>query len=191
MAKVKMATWRPENRSIAIIKKSSGPTFFSKPTTIPSKHWNHCWRARVQMTVVSCMLSANRTGCHGIGDVHNNKTMLAMIGHFRTFPMVLCFSIPKQKMLAMFTLPWKSNFQNGRFCYWIYVLYARNFAITTQSPGIAISLEVCSFSIIIDEQCFFKFVSKHFTEFSRQYCQSKIMMPGIRLFLIFLFTWCL
>jgi hypothetical protein len=49
------------------------------------------------------LLSAYRTGaaagsgCHGIGDVHNSKTTSAIIGHFRTLPMVLCFSIPKQK----------------------------------------------------------------------------------------------
>jgi hypothetical protein len=45
------------------------------------------------------------SGCHGIGDMHNNKTTSAIVGHLRTFPTVFCFSIPKQKMLAKFTLP--------------------------------------------------------------------------------------
>jgi hypothetical protein len=47
------------------------------------------------------------SGCHGIGELHNNKTTLAIIGHFRTFPTVsvFCFSIPKKKMFAKFTLP--------------------------------------------------------------------------------------
>jgi hypothetical protein len=67
-------------------------------------------RAREQMTVVSlCLLtglaSKGLSGCHGIGEMHNNKTTSAIIGHFRTFPTVFCFSIPKQKMLAKFTLP--------------------------------------------------------------------------------------
>jgi hypothetical protein len=67
---------------------------------------------REQMTVVSCCLltglaSTGLSGCHGIGDVHNNKTTSssAIIGHFRLFPTVFCFLIPKQKMLANFTLP--------------------------------------------------------------------------------------
>jgi hypothetical protein len=62
------------------------------------------------MTVLSCCLltglaSKGLSGCHGIGDVHNNKTTLAIIGHFRMFPTVFCCSIPKQQMLAKFTLP--------------------------------------------------------------------------------------
>jgi hypothetical protein len=62
------------------------------------------------MTVVSfCLLtrlvSTGLSGPHGIGEMHNNKTTSAIIGHFRTFPTVFCFSIPKQKMLAKFTLP--------------------------------------------------------------------------------------
>jgi hypothetical protein len=66
--------------------------------------------SREQMTAVSCCLltglaSTGLAGCHGIGDVHNNKTTSAVIGHSCTFPTVFCFSIPKQKMLAKFTLP--------------------------------------------------------------------------------------
>jgi hypothetical protein len=65
------------------------------------------------MTVLSCCLlsglaSKGLSGCHGIGDVHNNKTTSAIIGHFRIrrmFTTVFCCSIPKQKMLAKFTLP--------------------------------------------------------------------------------------
>jgi hypothetical protein len=49
--------------------------------------------------------STGLSGRHGIGAGHNNKTTSAIIGHFRTFPTVFGFSIPKQKMLAKFTLP--------------------------------------------------------------------------------------
>jgi hypothetical protein len=67
-------------------------------------------RARKQMTVVSCSLltglpSTGLSGGHGIDDVHNNKTTSNIIGHFHTFLTVFSFSIPKQKMLAKFTLP--------------------------------------------------------------------------------------
>jgi hypothetical protein len=61
---------------------------------------------------------AGSGGCLGIGDVDNNKTTSAAIGHIRTFLTVFCFLIPKEKMLTKFTLPSKSNCQYRRFCSW-------------------------------------------------------------------------
>jgi hypothetical protein len=59
------------------------------------------------------------------------------------FPGGVLFFDSQTKNACKVHLAMKSNCQNRRFCSWIYVLYASNFAITTQSPGTAISLEVC------------------------------------------------
>jgi hypothetical protein len=62
------------------------------------------------MPVVSCCLLTalvRRLGPAAMEYVMyvHNKTTSAIIGHCRMFPTVFCFPIPKQKMLAKFTLP--------------------------------------------------------------------------------------
>jgi hypothetical protein len=37
-----------------------------------------------RLHVRDSILLTGQSGCHGIGDVHNNKTTSAIIGHFRT-----------------------------------------------------------------------------------------------------------
>jgi hypothetical protein len=101
------------------------------------------------MTVVSRRLlrlaSPGLSGCHGIGVVHNNKTTSAIVSHFVRFRRCSVFRFPKKKCSQSSPCRENPTSKIGGFVLGYYVLNACNFAIPTQSPGTAISLEVCSF----------------------------------------------